>query len=197
MGQNICLVPFNTLIFAWTGRSMKNFSGEKKSFFFTRPTCSLGEIAPQALWRSRGAPKTSNQLLWVYYTVIRLIGPSWGHLGAHRGPKVPIAHWEANFRLTGRNCPTSPVALWRGPKDLKPVTVGILHGYMSYWPFMGPFRGTPESQRANFRPQMRLIFAPPKYRHVGCPDRRNENPCSYNKVSDHIGQPSQKKTIEK
>ena len=90
MGQNTCLVPFNTLIFASTGRSMKNFSGEKKSFFLTRPTCSLGEIAPQALWRSRGAPKTSNQLLWVYYTVIRLIGPSWGHLGAHRGPKGPF-----------------------------------------------------------------------------------------------------------
>ena len=127
MGQNTCLVPFNTLIFASTGQSMKIFSGEKKSFFFDP-----------------------------------------AHL------------------LTGRNCPTSPVALWRGPKDLKPVTVGILHGYMSYWPFMGPFRGTPGSQRAIFRPQMRLIFAPSKYRHVGCPDRRNENPCSYSKVSDHI-----------
>ena len=104
MGQNTCLVPFNTLIFAWTGRSMKNFSGEKKSFFLTRPTCSLGEIAPQALWRSRGAPKTSNQLLWVYYTVIRLIGPSWGHLGAHQGPKGPIL---------GPLGEIAPQALWR------------------------------------------------------------------------------------
>ena len=120
---------------------MKNFSGEKKSFFLTRPTCSLGEIAPQALWRSRGAPKTSNQLLWVYYTVIRLIGPSWGHLGAHRGPKVPIAHWEANFRLTGRNCPTSPVELWRGPKDLKPVYYTVICLIGPSWGHLGAHRG--------------------------------------------------------
>ena len=60
----------------------------KKIIFLVEPICPLGEIDAQARCWPRRVPKALNQFSGVYYMIICHFGPSWGHLGTHRGPQM-------------------------------------------------------------------------------------------------------------
>ena len=107
---------------------------------------------------------------WVYYMIICQVGPPWGHLGTHGGPKT-APKWprmaQNHHNGSKWHCMT--------PNDPKTLPMGIIHDNMSCWNTRALFRGPLGPCGPRKRPQggpirhIIMYYAPEKcFRAIWC-----------------------------